>query len=82
MLAVPLKVVPLAAALTKLPPAPDTTDHAPVPTVGAFAANVALVAQTDWFGPALDVVGLALRLITTSSVEAVHGALAIVQRSV
>ena len=64
------------------PPAPLMIVHAPVPTDGALAAKVADVPQIVWSGPALLTVGAAIKLITTSSVEAVQGALLIVQRRV
>ena len=63
---------------------PDTTDHKPVPTVGVFPANVAVVTPQAgfWFGPALDAVGFLLNVTFTSSNEAAQGALEIVQRKV
>ena len=45
-------------------PAPAISVHVPVPTAGAFPAKVAVVAHTFWSGPAADVVGLALTVIT------------------
>lgn len=65
-----------------VPPVPETIVHRPVPTVGVLPANVAVVPQMFWSSPAFAVVGLAVNVITTSSVEAVQGALAIVQRNV
>ena len=38
-------------------PVPAVTVHAPVPTVGVFAANVAVLEQIVWSMPALLVVG-------------------------
>ena len=62
---------------------PLKTLHAPVPTLGEFAANVAVpVVQIVCGEPAFDVVGTAFTVITTSLVEAVHGAFEIVQRKV
>ena len=36
---------------------PAVTVHAPVPTVGIFAASVAVAEHIVWSGPALDTVG-------------------------
>ena len=57
--AVPLKVLVALAVLPKLPPVPLTMLHAPVPTVGVFAANVVLVTpqRLSWSGPAFEAVG-------------------------
>ena len=38
-------------------PVPAVTVHAPVPTVGVFAASVAVAEHIVWSGPALDTVG-------------------------
>ena len=67
----------------KLPPAPLIIVQVPAPLVGVFAASVVLVTPQRfvWSGPAFDVVGLLLKVIVTSSVLAVHGALAIVHLS-
>jgi hypothetical protein len=52
---------------------PDTTDQAPVPTVGVFPASVAVVVlQRFWLGPALATVGLWFTVIETSEVLGVH----------
>ena len=84
--AVPLKVEVGLAVLAKLPPVPLTMLHWPVPTVGALAARVTWVrpqvVTPVWSGPALAVVGLRLKMITTLSVEAVQGLLEMVQRRV
>ena len=64
------------------PPAPVMMLHEPVPTVGVFAAKVAVAPQTVWSGPAFATVGLAVNVITTSSVEAAQGELETVQRKV
>jgi hypothetical protein len=66
-----------------LPPAPEMIDQAPVfPVPGVLPANVAEVAHSVWFGPALEVLGFETKLMMTSSVEAVQGALLMVQRKV
>ena len=64
------------------PPAPDTMVHVPVPTVGALPAKVAEVPQIFWSAPALATVGLAVKVMTTSSKDAGQGAFEIIQRSV
>ena len=63
---------------------PDTTVHAPTPTVGLLAARVVLVSphKFNWSGPAAAVVGLSGNEITTSSVDAEQGELLMVQRNV
>jgi hypothetical protein len=56
-------------------PLPETKDHAPVPTVGVFAAiAVTDVAglQIDMLGPALETVGKLSRTIATVEFEAAH----------
>src|SRR5436309_1238547 len=60
-------------------PVPVSTVHAPVPTDGAFAANVAVAAQTVPSGPAFADVGDASRVITTVSFEEGQLKLLIVQ---
>ena len=49
---------------------------------GVLPAKVVPVAQIVWSEPALATVGVAVNVITTSSVEATQGAFAIVQRNV
>jgi hypothetical protein len=65
-----------------VPPAPVTIVQVPVPTAGVLPAKVTDVAQTVWSGPALEVDGLPVRVITTSSLKMAQGALVIVQRKV
>ena len=57
--AVPLNELVGLEAVPKLPPVPLTILHAPVPTVGVFAASAVLVTpqRFNWSEPALDVVG-------------------------
>lgn len=82
---VPAKPEKLELALLGLvivPPAPEITLHEPVPMVGALPCKVVLVAQIVWSGPAFETVGFAVKLITTSSIEAAQGALEIDHRTV
>lgn len=65
-----------------VPPVPETMPHEPAPTDGVLPAKVVVVAQSVWSDPALAAVGLAVSVITTLSVEAAQGALAILHRSV
>ena len=61
---------------------PLTTLQEPVPCVGALAASVAgVLVQIVWSGPALATVVPGVVTMFTSSLEAVQGALAIVQRN-
>ena len=79
----PEKAEVALAGVVIVPPAPLMMLHPPVPTLGAFPARFVEAAHTAvWSLPAAAVVGLARRMITTSSVEAVQGELLIVQRSV
>jgi hypothetical protein len=63
---------------------PLTCVHVPEPTVGALPAMVAdpPVVQIVWSGPAFAVVGAETNVMITLSCDAVHGALAMVQRKV
>jgi hypothetical protein len=61
---------------------PLLTLQLPVPDEGVLAARVAEVPQTDWFDPALEVVGLETDVTITSSVLGVQLPLEIVQRKV
>jgi len=61
---------------------PTITVQAPVPTAGAFPARVALVAQTDWSGPAAAVVGDGSRVIVTVSLVDPQPGLLIVHTNV
>lgn len=62
---------------------PLVTVHAPVPTDGVLAANVALaVEQMVWLMPAFEAVGSKETTISTSSVLTGQAPLVIVQRSV
>ena len=62
---------------------PLKKDHAPVRVVGLFAAKVAVVLlHIDCAAPAAEVVGGALATTKTVSVDAVHGALEMVQTKV
>src|SRR5258706_9433277 len=58
---------------------PVMTVHAPVPTVGEFAARVVVVEQTVSSGPAFEFVGAASRVITTVSLDEGQLALLTVQ---
>jgi hypothetical protein len=63
---------------------PLTWDQVPVPFVPVLPAMVAVAVLTQmvWSGPALATVVPGVTLITTSSVDAVQGALLMVQRKV
>ena len=69
--------------LEKLPPTPLKIVQVPVPTNGLFPAKEIIVASHTyvWSDPAVAAVGLILKVIITSSVLAVQGALAIVHRN-
>ena len=62
-------------------PEPETNDQAPVPTVAALAASVALgtLKHNVWLGPALATVGKLFTVIVTFELEAVHGLFEMVQ---
>ena len=65
----PVKVDVLLDGVVTDPPAPLIILHAPVPTVGALAANVTevnpQVAEVVWSGPATELVGVPLIDILT-----------------
>jgi hypothetical protein len=62
---------------------PLATDHAPAPTVGVFPPSaIEPVSQIVRSGPALAGVGCAVKVSVASSVEAGHGGLVIVHRTV
>ena len=67
-----------------VPVPPLTTDQLPEPTVGVFPPSPAVVpdAQIVCAPPAVAMVGGAVKVITTSSVDGVQGLLAMVQRNV
>mgnify|MGYP001254194591 CR=1 FL=1 len=75
--------VPLAELL-KVPVPPLTTLQAPVPEPGVLPPNDEEMPEVQMVcvPPTVAVVGLARKVITTSSVEAVQGELLIVQRNV
>jgi len=82
--AVPLNVLVGLDGVVMDPPDPLTMLHDPVPTEGALPARVgtgqSAHGRSVWSDPALDTVGFLLKVIVTSSVEAVQGELLIVQR--
>ena len=75
-----MKVVVGLEAETKEPPAPLIIDQVPVPEVGVLAAKTAEVTPQRfiWSEPAVAIVGLALKVIVTSSELGEQGALDIV----
>ena len=80
--AVPVNADVGLLGVVMVPPAPLIMLQVPVPITAVFAAKVADVPQMFWSGPALATVGLAVKVITTSSKDAVQGAFEIVQRIV
>lgn len=62
-------------------PEPLTNVQVPVPVVGVLPANVTLVLQILWSGPALAAVGRPFIVIVTSFVDEVQGELLMVQRN-
>ena len=62
-----------------IPPVPLTMLQAPVPTAAVLPARVIVVnpqvVALVWSGPAAAVVGFWLKVMVTSSVDAVHGLL-------
>ena len=83
---VPAKFVVGLDAFSNCPPVPLVILQLPVPTVGVLAARTTKdcpqVAAPVWSGPALAVVGAALFVSTTSSVDAVQGLFEIVHLNV
>ena len=79
---VPMNAEPGLLAEVIEPPVPVTIVQVPVPVVGVFAAKTVVFPQADWSGPALATVGVPVKVMTTSSVDAGQGAFAIVQRKV
>ena len=69
----------LCTAFENEPVPPDRIVHNPAPEEGVFAASVTFVkphvASVVWSGPALDSVGLLLKVIETSSKLPVQGKL-------
>ena len=61
---------------------PAITVHAPVPTVGAFPASVAIVTQSVWSGPAVATVGKSKRVIVILSLEGAQTPFEILHRKV
>jgi hypothetical protein len=82
--AVPINVLVGLDGSVMDPPDPLTMLHEPVPAVGVLPASVVLVtphmADPVWSVPAFATVGLWVKLIVTSSLEAVQGELVMVQR--
>ena len=70
-------LVGLAGVVTV--PVPAVTVHNPVPTIGVFAAKVAVAAQMVWSVPALDTVGSWSTFIVIASALGVQVPLVIVQ---
>ena len=79
-----VKVEPGKAAFEKVPAPPLTMLQAPVPAVGVLPPRPVVVpfAQIVCGPPTAAVVGAALIVIVTLAVEAVQGALLIVQRTI
>jgi len=67
------------------PPDPLTMLHDPEPVTGVLPARVVLISphmvSPVWSAPAFAVVGFWLKVTVTSSVEAGHGELLMVQRN-
>jgi hypothetical protein len=86
MPAVPVNVELALVGVVIVPPVPDIMLHAPVPREGVLAPSVTVVnpqvGAPIWSAPALDVVGMPLNVMITSSVVAVHGPFEIVHLNV
>jgi hypothetical protein len=65
-----------------VPVPPETTDHVPVPTLGALPPREEVVpsAQIAWSAPTVAGVGWASSVIVTSAEESAQGGFEIVQR--
>ena len=79
-----VKVEPGNAAFEKVPVPPLTMLQAPVPAVGVLPPRPVVVplTQMDCAPPTVAVVGAVLIVIVTLAVEAVQGALLMVQRTI
>jgi hypothetical protein len=82
VLAVPENCEVAAVEEAKVPPVPETTDQAPVPLTAVLAARITEEAQLfNWSDPALAVVMVGTKLMSTSSVL-VPQLVVVVQRKV
>ena len=83
---IPLKLDDSLDGSVIVPPVPLTMLQVPVPKAGVLPAKETLVNPQvdapDWSAPASAVVGFWVNVITTSSVDAVHGLLEIVHLKV
>ena len=65
MPATPVNVDVGLEGVVTVPPAPLMMLHEPAPLLGALAANVAVVPQTVWSGPAFAAVGAGTTVTVT-----------------